>query len=280
LTGNTTLDQIEVSCNLVEPPIGSRPHLSVALSIQDRSPGRQREIYPPIECSFFFLREDGSATVIGSGTDLTVYAGGLTDLTVPRLQPITFSKGLELDPGTIGAISTVVRGNSLVSFEVRVAATLLNDVRTVNQRMIAFTPVFRFTVDLETWNTWLSRWQERYVSSDLPKTVPQEIAGDYAEGVRCLNVEAFRGSVVMFRRSLESAAIAKGGVGKDLLSALQSLVEKKILSKANHALATGVRLFGNYGAHPSTDQLSSVSRDDAELVLQVTRQLLKKMFQE
>jgi hypothetical protein len=259
--------------------MGSRPHIAVALSIQDRSPGRQREIYPPIECSFFFLRDDGSASVIGSGTDLTAYAAGLTDLTVPRLQPITFSKGLELDPGMIGAISTAVRGNNGVLFEVRVIAALLNDVRTVNQRMIAFTPIFRFTIDLETWNIWLSRWKERYISSDLPKTVPQEIAADYAEAVRCLNIEAFRASVVMFRRSLESAAIEKGGVGRDLLSALQSLVERRILSKANHALATGVRMFGNYGAHPSTDQLSSVSRDDAELVLQVTRQLIKKMFE-
>jgi hypothetical protein len=279
LSGSTSLDEIEVACGLIEPPAGSRPHLAVALSLKDSSPGRQREIYPPIECSFFFLREDGGASVIGSGTDLIVYPAGLTDLTIPRLQPITFSKGIELSPGIIGAISTVARLKNTVLFEVRVLAALLNNVRTVNQRMIAFSPIFRFTLDIETWNTWLSRWQERYISSDLPKTVPQEIAADYAEGVRCLNVEAFRASVVMFRRSLESAAVERGGTGRDLLSALQSLVERRILSKANHALATGVRMFGNYGAHPSTDQLSSVSRDDAELVLQVTRQLLKKMFE-
>ncbi len=232
-----------------------------------------------MECNFFFFREDGNASVIGPGIDLTAYSTGLTDITIPRLQPMTFSKGIGLDPGTIGAISTTVRRINSVLFEVRIVAPLLNNVRTVNQRMLAFTPIFRFTVDIQTWNIWLSRWQEKYIASDLPKAVPQEIAADYAEGVRCLNAEAFRACVVMFRRSLESAATERGGTGNNLLSALQSLVERRIISTANHALATGVRMFGNYGAHPSTDQLSSVSRDDAELVLQVTRQLLKKMFE-
>src|SRR2546426_9108421 len=155
---------MEVTCSLLEPQIGSRPNLAVALSIQDKSAGRQREIYPPMECSFFFLREDGTASVIGPGIDLTTYSIGLTDFTVPHLQSMTFSKGIGLDPGTIGAISTTVRRINVVSFEVRVVAPLLNNVRTVNQRMLAFTPRFRFTVDIETWNTWLSRWQEKYIS--------------------------------------------------------------------------------------------------------------------
>jgi hypothetical protein len=210
--------------------------------------------------------------------DVTPRATGLTDVTIPRLESMKMLIGLGLDLVSISIISTAIRKTNNIIIEIRFVASLLNNVRTLTQRMFAFTPTFRFALDLSTWKTWLSRWEERYAASDLPKQVPQDIASDYAEGVRCLNVEAYRACVVMLRRSLESAAAEKGGAGKNLLSVLQDMVDKKILSNADHALASGVRMFGNYGAHASTDKLSTVSRDDAELVLTVTRQLLKKMF--
>ncbi len=279
LEGKVTVDEIEVACALTEPPSGSRPHLLIILSLLERSPNRQRELYLPLQSHFFFLRNGSLPTVIGPGIDLTAYPPtGLADATIPRNQPMTLSSGVGLDASTISAISTTVRQMSAVTFEVRFVAPLLNNVRTLNQRMFAFALPFRFTLDLSTWNVRLSRWRETYLSSDLSNTVPSEIAADFSEGARCLSVEAFRACVVMLRRSLESAANEKGGAGRNLLSKLQSLVEKRILSDADHALAQGVRIFGNYGAHPSTDQLSSVTREDAELVLQVARRLLKKMF--
>lgn len=280
LAGRYEIDQIEVTCSLLEAQPKMRPSLVVELGLQERSPPpRVRELYLPLHCNFLFAREDGTFAIIGPGIDLTAYpATGLADITVPRQQPMRLSSGVGLDPVTLSALSTAVRRIGSAQLAVNFSGLLLNNVRTAGQRMFGFTPSFRFSLDLDTWNLWLTRWRDAYSPSDLPTTVPPDVAVDFAEGVRCFSVEAYRGCVVLLRRSMESAATEKGGRGGNLLTKLQSLVDGKVLSGADHALASGVRMFGNYGAHPSTDGLSSVSREDAELVLQVCRQLLKKMF--
>lgn len=272
------IDEIEVACNLIEPQHGSQPSLVVVLSIRDRSQQRERELYLPLQCYFQLVWENGQIGTIGSGVDITDYPQGLSDIAVPRAQPKSFTAGTRLDPVTVDRISTIARHKGTIQVNVRFVGLLLNNVRTLSQKMYGFVPYFQFTIERDTWNSWLTRWREAYIPSDLPSTIPDHIAADFSEGLRCLSVDSHRAAVVMLRRCLEEAAIAKGAHGTRLLDLLQSLVEKRILSQAEHSLASGVRLFGNYGAHPQDDLLSSVTRDDAELVLQVTRNLLKKMF--
>src|SRR5438093_1234082 len=91
------LDEVEVGCAFIDPRAGSRPHLLVELSLRDRSPNRQREIYLPIQSSFHFIGEDGSPKVIGPGMDVTPRPTGLTDVTIPRLDTMKILIGLGLD---------------------------------------------------------------------------------------------------------------------------------------------------------------------------------------
>jgi len=272
------IDEIEVVCNLIEPQAVSQPGLVVALSMRDRSQQRERELYLPLQCYFQLVTENGQTSTIGAGADITDYPKGLSNIAVPRNQSSIFMSGTRLDPVTIDRFSTIARHRGAIQINVRFVGLLLNNVRTLTQRMYGFVPYFQFTIERDAWNTWLARWREAYVPSDLPSTIPEHIAADFSEGSRCLSIDSHRAAVVMLRRCLEEAAIAKGADGNRLLDLLQSLVEKKTLSVADHSLASGVRLFGNYGAHPQDDLLSSVTRDDAELVFQVTRNLLKKMF--
>lgn len=273
-----TIDEIEVACSLIEPQAVSQPSLVVALSVRDQSQQRERELYLPLQCYFQLVTESGQISTIGSGLDVTNYPSGLSDIMIPRGQPKIVMLGTPLDPLTVARIDTIARHSGAVKLNVRFVGLMLNNVRTLAQRMLGFVPYFQFTIQRDTWNSWVGRWRESYASSDLPSNVPEHVAADFSEAMRCLSVDSHRASVVMLRRCLEEAAVAKGADGTRLLDLLESLVQKKVLSTADHSLASGVRLFGNYGAHPQDDLLSTVTRDDAELVFQVTRNLLKKMF--
>jgi hypothetical protein len=49
------------------------------------------------------------------------------------------------------------------------------------------------------------------------------------------------------------------------------------VSELHFQLASSTRILGNYGAHYSDDQLAQIGQDEAELVLNMVRQILKSM---
>jgi hypothetical protein len=179
------IDEIELACNLIEPQHGSQPSLVVILSIRDRSQQRERELYLPLQCYFQLVWENGQIGTIGSGVDITDYPQGLSDIAVPRAQPKSFTAGTRLDPVTVDRISTIARHKGTIQVNVRFVGLLLNNVRTLSQRMYGFVPYFQFTIERDTWNSWLTRWREAYIPSDLPSTIPEHIAADFSEGLRC-----------------------------------------------------------------------------------------------
>jgi hypothetical protein len=101
---------------------------------------------------------------------------------------------------------------------------------------------------------------------------------DAREAFAAFNASAPRAAVVMIRRALERSCNEAGAQGGSLYEKLADAHDRlKVIDKAQSQLASGMRLFGNYGAHPNDDLLDDVTADEAEVVLKIGVQVLSAM---
>jgi len=109
--------------------------------------------------------------------------------------------------------------------------------------------------------------------------VPSEIDVDFLEAQKCYAAEAYKATAVMCRRTLETVADLQHATGNGLFEKIKDLYDREIITKGTFEIATQVRLFGNYGAHPKDDLLGGVTKEDAGVVLEITQHLLKDAYE-
>ena len=66
---------------------------------------------------------------------------------------------------------------------------------------------------------------------------------------------------------------------RKLVDAIDHAIKDGTLRKQFHDIATEVREYGNLGAHPDDDQLASVTRENAEQVLEFARLLIHDFYE-
>jgi len=109
-----------------------------------------------------------------------------------------------------------------------------------------------------------------------PNGVTQRIWDDYVEGMICLGVNAPKGAVVLFRRATQSLMKELGANPNNYLwKQIKELKEKGIINENLSELATELRLWGNFGAHPDDDLLDEVTIEEAEEMKKLLDMLLK-----
>jgi len=79
----------------------------------------------------------------------------------------------------------------------------------------------------------------------------------------------------MCRRGLESLADNLNANGKYLAQKLEYLKDKGLIMESTYHLASGIRQFGNYGAHPQNDLLKDIDKNEATIVLNVAERILR-----
>ncbi len=110
----------------------------------------------------------------------------------------------------------------------------------------------------------------------LDDAVPKPVQADYIEGVECIGIGANKAAATMFRRSLQQVMINKRALeGKRLIDQIKSLVIDDVLPEEIGEWATEIRLWGNEGAHPSTDGLDAITGEDADEI----RGFLDRIFE-
>jgi Domain of unknown function (DUF4145) len=112
---------------------------------------------------------------------------------------------------------------------------------------------------------------------DLPQGMDPQLAADIIEACACFNVGAYRATVVMTRRFLEALLDKRGFKGRTLVERIKSAYDSKAVTPLAFQLASSTRILGNYGAHYSDDELSQIGLDEAELVLNMVRQIIKSL---
>jgi len=112
---------------------------------------------------------------------------------------------------------------------------------------------------------------------DPPPGLAPQIASDLNESCACFNAGAYKATVVMVRRVLEAVLDTRGFSGSTLVERIRAAHASGAVSDLHFQLASSTRILGNYGAHYSDDQLAQIGKDEAELVLQMMRQILKSL---
>ncbi|HKO61502.1 MAG TPA: DUF4145 domain-containing protein [Pyrinomonadaceae bacterium] len=110
-----------------------------------------------------------------------------------------------------------------------------------------------------------------------PPNLNPALASDLREACACFNAEAYKASVVMARRFLEAYLDKRGFKGRTLADRITNAHASGAISAIVFQLASSARILGNYGAHYSDDRLAAIGEDEAELVLNILRQILKNL---
>jgi Domain of unknown function (DUF4145) len=110
--------------------------------------------------------------------------------------------------------------------------------------------------------------------------VPVKIAGEVAEGTRCLAVQAPRAAAMMFRGAIAEIVQDCGSLAamgrNTLLAQLEQMTDDGDLVPALSDWASHIRVLGNAGVHPST--LAQVSMEEAEGLLRLVNALLEYLY--
>ena len=94
--------------------------------------------------------------------------------------------------------------------------------------------------------------------------IPKKVKADYLEGLKDLENGCFKSACVMFRRSIQSAAIELGANKRSKLEKQIDLLEKKrIITPELKELAHTLRVVGNKGAHPLKEDFDELTTEDA-----------------
>jgi len=116
-------------------------------------------------------------------------------------------------------------------------------------------------------------------NDDVDPAVPKEIAEDFREALRCRWVEAYKGTVTMCRRSMQTSCLAQGADKKKKLTGqIDELAAKGLITEPLRQFAHEVRLEGNDGAHPDPDGLENVTPKDADDIIEFTREYLHHVY--
>ena len=102
-----------------------------------------------------------------------------------------------------------------------------------------------------------------------PPEVPSHIASDYAEANEVLPISA-KASAALARRCLQAILASHGYLQKDLVKQIEAALNEtdgtKVIPSNIRDNIDAIRNFGNFSAHPITDQttLQIVEVDDGE----------------
>jgi len=110
------------------------------------------------------------------------------------------------------------------------------------------------------------------------KDIPIAVANDFNEALRCQFIEAFKATVVMCGRAIQTSALALGAQGNRLVDQIDDLFKKGKITEALKDFAHEVRLVRNDGAHPDKDGLADVTDQDAAAIIEFTREYLHHVY--
>lgn len=112
-------------------------------------------------------------------------------------------------------------------------------------------------------------------SSGLPSLVLQA----FKEAVVCHANNCYVAAAIMVRKTLEELCRDRGAAGKNLKDKISDLRSKVILPKELMDGLDDLRLLGNDAAHIESTEYENVGSDEVEISIEITKEVLKAVYQ-
>lgn len=112
-----------------------------------------------------------------------------------------------------------------------------------------------------------------------PSGIPNQIVTTFEEVITCHATQCYIAAAIMVRKTLELICHDRGATGANLKERLQSLRGKVILPAELFDGLDDLRLLGNDAAHVESQVYSQIGREEVEVGIEFTKEILKATFQ-
>ena len=109
--------------------------------------------------------------------------------------------------------------------------------------------------------------------------LPRAIVASLEEAITCHANQCWTASAIMVRKTLEELCKDKGATGKTLFQRIKDLGTKIVISQALLTGLDNLRLLGNDAAHIESEVFSDVGHEEVTLAIDVTKEVLKSVYQ-
>ncbi|GAB2616320.1 hypothetical protein GCM10027035_10890 [Emticicia sediminis] len=111
------------------------------------------------------------------------------------------------------------------------------------------------------------------------ENIPDKVLNAFEEAIKCHSSSCFIASAIMIRKTLEEICIERGATGNNLYKKLQDLGGKILIPKELLTGMNELRLLGNDAAHIEAQTFSEIGKEEIEVSLEFTKEILKAVYQ-
>jgi hypothetical protein len=109
--------------------------------------------------------------------------------------------------------------------------------------------------------------------------LPQPILLSLEEAIKCHSVGCYKASALMVRRVLEELCDNKNATGNNLKARIESLSSVAVIPTELLSAADELRILGNDAAHVEAKDYDQITEVEAELAIELAKELLKSVYQ-
>lgn len=109
--------------------------------------------------------------------------------------------------------------------------------------------------------------------------IPDDILTAFSEAISCHSNNCFIASAIMIRKTLEEICKDRGASGTNLYKRLQDLGTKIVVPKELIEGMQELRLLGNDAAHIESNTFNEIGKEEIEISIEFTKEILKAVYQ-
>ena len=109
--------------------------------------------------------------------------------------------------------------------------------------------------------------------------IPDRIKNVFDEALLCHGNNCFTASAIMIRKTLEEICLDKGSEGKNLFKRIENLKDKIVLPQELIDGMHELRLLGNDAAHIEAKTFEQIGKEELEISIDFTKEILKAVYQ-
>lgn len=118
------------------------------------------------------------------------------------------------------------------------------------------------------------------VTVDFDSTnVPKGVIFTFEEALKCHANSCFVASAIMVRRTLEEICHERGANGNNLKARIQDLRSKIVLPEELIEAMDELRLLGNDAAHIEAQTFNNISKQELDVAIDFTKEIIKSLYQ-
>lgn len=111
------------------------------------------------------------------------------------------------------------------------------------------------------------------------ENIPTGVLSSFEEAIKCHANNCFVASAIMIRKTLEEICHDRSATGKNLALRLKDLGTKILIPKELIDGMNDLRLLGNDAAHIEATTFNDIGKDEIEISLEFTKEILKAVYQ-